>query len=134
MDWTLIAQAILGSPHFKYFNKCIGTIDRTHICVFSSSTNHMFMHNRKGFLSQKCLFTCNFNFFFIYSLCGWNSSVTDGVLWWNALVNEIQVPLNRYLLGDAGFPSCGVLLVPYCGVHYHLREWHERASRYIGTG
>ena len=128
MDQTPIVQAILGSPHFKYFDKCISTIDGTHICVFSSTTDHMFMCNRKGFLSQNCLFACNFNFFFIYSLCGWDGSVTDGVLWWDALANDIQVPLNKYLLGDAGFPSCDGLLVPYCSVCYHLREWCEGAS------
>ena len=134
MDWTLIVQVILGSPHFKYFDKCISAIDGTHIHVFSSSTDHMFMHNRKGFLSQNCLFACDFDFFFIYSLCEWDGSVTDGALWRDAFVNDIQVPLNKYLLGDAGFPLCGVLLVPYRGVCYHLREWHEGASGYVGTG
>ncbi|KIM50931.1 hypothetical protein SCLCIDRAFT_48641, partial [Scleroderma citrinum Foug A] len=43
MDQTPIAQAILGSPHFKYFDKCIGAIDGTHIRVFLSTTDHMFM-------------------------------------------------------------------------------------------
>ena len=117
-------QAILGSPCFKYFDECIIAIDGTHICVFSSTTDHMLMHNRKGFLSQNCLFACNFDFFFIYSLCGWDGLVVDGVLWRDALANNIQVPLNKYLLGNAGFPSCDGLLVPYHGVHYHLREWH----------
>ena len=130
-DQTLIVQAILASPQFKYFDKCIGAIDGTHICGFSSTADHMLMHNRKGFLSQNCLFACNFNFFFTYSPCGWDSSVADGVLWRDALTNDIQVPLNRYLLGDAGFPSSDELLVPYHGVCYHLREWCEGASVYI---
>ncbi|KIM58934.1 hypothetical protein SCLCIDRAFT_39269, partial [Scleroderma citrinum Foug A] len=47
MNQTPIVQAILGSPRFKYFDKCISTIDGTHICVFSSTADHMFMHNRK---------------------------------------------------------------------------------------
>ncbi|KIM50011.1 hypothetical protein SCLCIDRAFT_51207, partial [Scleroderma citrinum Foug A] len=46
-DRTPIVQAILGSPCFKYFDECIIAIDGTHICVFSSTTDHMLMHNRK---------------------------------------------------------------------------------------
>ena len=65
--------------------------------------------------------------FFVYALCGWDGSVADAALWWDAVTNDIQVPPNRYLLGDAGFPSCDVLLVPYRGVRYHLREWREGA-------
>ena len=117
---TSISQVILGNPHFKYFNKCIGAMDGLHIRVFSSTSDHDFMCNRKGYLSQNCLFACDFEFFFIYSLCGWDGSVVDSTLWRDAISNDIQVPSNRYLLSDAGFPSCDALLVPYQGVHYHL--------------
>ena len=36
---------------------------------------------------------------------------------------EDPVPDGWYYLADAGFPCSEVLLVPYPGVHYHLREW-----------
>jgi len=74
------------------------------------------MCNHKGFLSQNCLFICDFNFDFIYLLCGWDGSVADAVLWKDAVENDIEVPTGKYLLGDAGFASCNALLVPYHGV------------------
>ena len=54
--------------------------------------------------------------FFVYALCGWDGPVADAVLWQDAVTNDIRVPPNQYLLGDAGFPSCDTLLVPYCGI------------------
>ena len=128
---TPIAQKISESPRFKFFDKCIGTIDGTHIRVFSSTEDHAFMRNRKGYLSQNCLFACDFDFFFVYALCGWDGSVADAALWRDAVTNDITVPHNRYLLGDAGFPSCDALLVPYRGVRYHLREWREGTHGYV---
>ena len=64
---TPIVQKFSGSPCFKFFDKCIGAVDGTHIHIFSSTKDHAFMHNRKGYLSQNCLFACDFNFF--SSLC-----------------------------------------------------------------
>ena len=69
--------------------------------------------------------------FFVYALCGWDGSVADAALWRDAVTNDITVPHNRYLLGDAGFPSCDALLVPYRGVCYHLREWREGTHGYV---
>ena len=133
MNRTPIAQKNSESPHFKFFDKCIGAVDGTHIHIFSSTEDHAFMHNRKGYLSQNCLFACDFDFFFIYVLCGWDSSVADTALWQDAVMNDIRVPLNQYLLSDVGFPSCDALLVPYRGVRYHLREWREGAHGYVNN-
>ena len=81
------------------------------------------MCNRKGYLLQNCLFICDFECDFTYTLCGWDGLVSDGALWRDAVQNGLEVPVDRYLLADAGFPSSDALLVPYCGVHYHLKEW-----------
>jgi hypothetical protein len=83
------------------------------------------MRNRKGFLSQNCLFACNHNFLFIYSLCSWDGLVADGTLWNNARAHDFVLLPGKYLLMDAGFGTCNALLVPYCGVCYHLNEWHQ---------
>ena len=91
------------------------------------------MRNRKGYLSQNCLFACDFNFNFTYALCGWDGSVSDAALWRDAITNNIWMPADRYLLGDAGFPSCNAILVPYRGVRYHLREWREGQVGYVFT-
>ena len=68
---------------------------------------------------------------FIYSLCGWDGSVADAALWRDAISNDIEMPADRYFLGDSGFPSCDALLVPYRGVRYHLREWREGRIGYV---
>lgn len=128
---TPISERITGEPHFKFFDKCIGAIDSSHIRAFTSMEDHLYMRNHKGYLSQNCLFACNFEFNFIYMLCGWDGSVSDAALWRDAISNDIQMPADRYFLGDSGFPSCDALLVPYHGVCYHLREWREGQVGYV---
>lgn len=76
------------------------------------------MHNWKGLLSQNCLFTCD------YALCDWDGLVNDSTIWHDMVANGLKLPKDQYLLGDAGFPSCERILVPYRGVCYHLKEWH----------
>ncbi|KAJ3982394.1 hypothetical protein F5890DRAFT_1392557, partial [Lentinula detonsa] len=44
--------------------------------------------------------------------------------------STLRIPNGKYLLADAGFPSCDALLVPYCGVQYHLKEWEQANLRY----
>jgi hypothetical protein len=60
---------------------------------------------------------------FIYSLTGWEGSVTDAWLWDQALKGGLKVRAGKYLLADERFPSCEQLLIPYCSVRYHLAEW-----------
>ncbi|KIK73911.1 hypothetical protein PAXRUDRAFT_89205, partial [Paxillus rubicundulus Ve08.2h10] len=61
---TPISAMILDDPHFCFFDQCIGAVDSTHICIYSSLREHGTMHNHKGFLSQNCRFICNVNFCF----------------------------------------------------------------------
>jgi len=39
-------------------------------------------------------------------------------------------PCWEYFLADAGYPACQELLIPYCGVRYHLAEWDHANIRY----
>jgi len=41
----------------------------------------------------------------------------------SARLVDITIPDRKYYLADARFGICDSLLVPYCGVHYHLAEW-----------
>jgi hypothetical protein len=119
---TPLSAAIHADPRFRFFDHCIGAVDSTHIRVFAPLEDHVVLHNRKGFLSQNCLFICNLNFFFIYSLTGWDGSVADASLWNDASSHDLRMPEHKYLLADAGFGTCDALLVPYRGVRYHLKE------------
>jgi hypothetical protein len=61
----------------------------------------------------------------MYTLTGWDGSMSDAALWTDAHVNDLHIPDGRYLLADAGFGSCDALVVPYCSVRYHLKEWYQ---------
>jgi hypothetical protein len=87
--------------------------------------------NRKGFLSQNCLFICNFDMLFTYILSGWEGSATDARVWTDALAKGFSVPEGFYYLADAGYPHCKELLVPFRGVRYHLQEWGAAGVRYV---
>src|SRR5882672_4067215 len=45
----------------------------------------------------------------------------------DARVHDFHVPEGKFYLADAGYPLCDVLLVPFHGVQYHLREWESCA-------
>ena len=62
---------------------------------------------------------------FLYLLTGWEGSVNDSFLYSDARINDLHVPPGYFYLGDAGFPLCNSVLVPYCGVRYHLQEWGQ---------
>ncbi|KAF9218199.1 hypothetical protein BS17DRAFT_722047, partial [Gyrodon lividus] len=54
-------------------------------------------------------------------------SAADATLWHDAHTHDLRIPEGYYLIGDAGFGSLDALLVPYHGVHYHLKE-HQQTS------
>jgi hypothetical protein len=90
---------------------------------------HTAFCNRKGELSQDVLGVCTFDMQFLYVLAGWEGSASDSHIFEDALRKGFTIPKDRYYLADAGYANCDVLLVPYWGIHYHLREWgigHER--------
>ena len=120
---TPIPLTIDGHPCFQFFKDCISVIDGTHIWAFVPESEHTTMRNRKGFLSQNCLFICNFNFLFTYALTGWDGTTPDAALWNTACSSDLCIPHGKYLLADAGFGISMASMVPFRGVHYHLREW-----------
>ena len=122
---TPIATKILDDRHFRYFSDCVGAVDGTHIHAFVPAEEHVNMRNRKGAISQNCLFICDFNFLFTYVVTRWDGSTADATMWYNAHTNNLYVPEGKYLLADAGFGGSDVLLVPYHGVRYHLKEWRQ---------
>ena len=117
---TPIPLAIDGHPCFQFFKDCIGAIDSTHIRAFIPESEHTTMQNWKGFLSQNCLFICNFNFLFTYTLTGWDGVTPDAALWNTARSSDLHIPHGKYLLVDAGFGISMASMVPFRGMCYHL--------------
>lgn len=60
---------------------------------------------------------------FLYILSGWEGSAADARVYHDARITDFNIPPGKYYLADAGFAACDELLVPYCGVRYHLAEW-----------
>lgn len=85
--------------------------------------------SRKGRISQNILTGCTFDMQICYMMTGWEGSTADGRLWEEARQNNLAIPPNRYWLGDAGFPLCDAMLVPYRGKRYHLKEWAKGNQR-----
>ena len=51
----------------------------------------------------------------------------------NSCFTNLSIPDGKYLLTDAGSPTCSTLLVPYHGTWYHLSEWGHARLRYSTT-
>jgi DDE superfamily endonuclease len=114
----------------KYFDQCIGAIDGTHIPVSPPQNERAAWRNRKGKLTQNVLSVCNFDLEFTDLLCGWEGSTADSTLWIESQRSgAVRIPKGRYVLGDDGFANCDLVLTPYRGVRYHLREWERRNAR-----
>jgi len=123
---------IWNNPKFwPYFKNAIGAIDGSHIHAHPPSSDRSSYRNRKGFVSQNCLFACGFDLKFTYALTGWEGSATDARVFEEARSKDFIIPNGKYFLADAGFPSCNGLLVPYRGVRYHLAEWSRASLRYV---
>lgn len=116
---------------WPFFKHCVGAIDGSHIPLAASALVRESCRNRKGFISQNCLFACSFDLLFTYSLTGWEGSASDARIFDNALQSDLKIPNGYYLLADAGFPHCPETLVPYRGKRYHLAEWGRAQVRYV---
>jgi hypothetical protein len=68
---------------------------------------------------------------FTYILSGWEGSAADGHIFEDARRSNLTVPPGKYFLADAGFSMCNVLLVPYRGERYHLKEWGRVNIRFV---
>ena len=108
---------------WPYFKDTIGAIDGSHLPIVPPAYLASPYRNCKGFLSQNCLFACDFNLHFTYALTGWEGSASDARVFGDACSRNLDIPDGKYLLGDLGFPSKPSILVPYRGVRYHLAEW-----------
>jgi hypothetical protein len=116
-----------NSKFFPFFKDAVGAIDGSHIHSSPPASMREACRNRKGFISQNCLFACDFGLQFVYALTGWEGSATDARVYEDA--TDFHIPAGKYYLADAGYPLCNNLLVPYRGVRYHLAEWGRAGVR-----
>eukprot|EP00256_Glycine_max_P048851 XP_006603327.1 protein ALP1-like [Glycine max] len=110
---------------WRWFERCIGALDRTHIPVTVSPDERPRYCNRKGDVSTNVLAACGPDLRFIYVLPGWEGSAGDSQVLRDALhrQNKLEIPTGKYFLVDAGYTNGPRFLAPYRGTRYHLNEW-----------
>jgi hypothetical protein len=121
---TPLSDVIRNNPKFfPYFQDAVGAVDCTHVHCWPSSATRSRYRDRNGNLTQNIFAVCNFRMLFTYVMSGWERSASDSHIFHDAQQKDLQLPYGKYLLANAGFPSCQMLLVPYRSTRYHLREW-----------
>ena len=103
--------------------------ERTHISAWTTAADQHESRDWKGQILQNCLAVCSFDFQFLYFIAGFEGSVADATMFMHARLMDFMIPQGKYYLADAGFAACDTLLVPYCGIHYHLAEWGRAGVR-----
>src|SRR5882724_2252254 len=111
---TPLAPYIANNPKLlPFFKGALGALDGTHISAHPPSSDQSCYHNRKGGVSQNVLAATTFDMHFCYILNGWEGSASDGGVFHDAHVHDLEIPDGKYYLADAGYPICDALLVPF---------------------
>lgn len=128
----VVPPEIRSNPKFfPYFKGCLGAVDGSLLDAFVSSIDMARYRSCKGRISTNLLAACQFNLLFCYLLSGWEGSAADGRVFDEARRTDFAILAGSYYLGDAGFPNCDALLVPYRGVRYHLKEWEQAKLQFV---
>ena len=116
---------------FRRFAKCVGCIDGCHIKISADAeTNKLFFCSRKKLVSTNAQFisSVNKNLMFTYAYVGVEGRASDSqsikLAEFASELSRIFGPTLRgtFLIGDAGYAGTFLMLTPYRGVLYHLRE------------
>jgi hypothetical protein len=123
-------QILYNKKYAKNFKDCVGAVDGTKIPISPPVAERAAFRDGHGNLTQNVLAVCNFDMKFTDVLVGWEGSTADSTLWKEAIrCGAVQVPDGKYLLGDAGFAICDLLISPYRATRYHLQEWKRSGAR-----
>lgn len=118
-----------NTKFYPYFKNCRGAIDGSQFNSWVQEEATVRCRNRKGFISQNVLAICDWTLRFLYVLSGWEGSAADSRVFDYACRRDLYLPRTYYFLADAGFPLCDMLMTPYRGVRYHLKEWKSGNQR-----
>jgi len=124
---NLSSKICSNAKFWPYFKDTIGAIDGSHLSIAPPTYLASPYWNYKGFLSQNCLFTCNFNLHFPYALTRWNGSASDAQIFGDACSHNLHIPNGN--LTTSGFPPSH----PYL---FHVKEfattWQNGAMQICG--
>ncbi|PPS11064.1 hypothetical protein GOBAR_AA09572 [Gossypium barbadense] len=123
---------IRNNPRFyPYFKDCIGALNGTHVCASITLSIQGRFRSRKGGTTQNVLAAITFDLKFSYVLAGWGGSAHDSRILSDALSRSrgLRIPEGKYYLADAGYAIQNGYITPYCGVRYHLKEFHAQGPK-----
>ncbi|KAF7340828.1 putative nuclease HARBI1-like protein [Mycena sanguinolenta] len=95
----------------------------------SLSNTSLRYRDRHGAITQNVLAACDFDLLFTFVMPDYEGTAADGLLFDHARRNGFALPPGCYYLADAAFPNCDMLMTPYRGVRYHLKEWKQGNQR-----
>ena len=58
-------------------------------------------HNCKGGITQNCLAICGFDMKFYYIFSRWDGSAADSMMFYDARITDLHIPVDKYYLADA---------------------------------
>nr|XP_040254251.1 protein ALP1-like [Aegilops tauschii subsp. strangulata] len=120
---------IRGSPGwYPYFKDCIGAIDGTHVTARVPRLQSAAYRGRKHYTSQNVLVVVDFDLKFTYLLAGWKGSAHDANILTDSMSRPdgINIPDDKFYLGDAGYACRSGILPPFRKIRYHLNEFSGR--------
>ncbi|XP_073298704.1 uncharacterized protein [Primulina huaijiensis] len=115
---------------WKWFQGCLGALDRTLVSVHVPAREKAKYRTRKGTIAVNVLGVCDRNMNFVYALTGWEGSAADARVLKDALTRDdlFKVPRGCYYLCDNGYANVEGFLTPYRRVRYHRDAWGNRTS------
>ncbi|KAJ8577787.1 hypothetical protein ON010_g1419 [Phytophthora cinnamomi] len=120
------------SPEFAsslpHFNQALCAIVGVHFQLMVAEEDADRFRSRKGTTSTNVLIASDWNLQVSYVYAGVEGSAHDSsVLSFSGFMR--QVPVDYYVLADAGYALTNQVLTPYRGVRYHLKEWCSSGCR-----
>jgi hypothetical protein len=137
-DVNSIPEGLMNKPKLApYFLDCYGAVDGSLVPAWIKNQDPSPWRSRKGFLAQNVMAAMDFEERFVYVLPGWEGSAHDSRVISDAIERGFKAEsstsdsdVRRYYLADAGYtPFGGLLLPPYRGVRYHLKEWSKQIEQ-----
>ncbi|KAF7349567.1 putative nuclease HARBI1-like protein [Mycena sanguinolenta] len=128
VDYT--PAKILEDPRwYPFFRYCRSAIDGVHVLAYVLEQHILRYRDRHGAITQNVLAACDFDLLFTFVMPGYEGTAANGLLFDHARWNGFALPPGCYYLADAAFPNCDMLMTPYRGVRYHLKEWKQGNQR-----
>ena len=110
------------------FQDCIGAKDGTHVTARVPKAQSPAYRGRTHYTGQNVLAAVDFDMKFTYVLAGLEGSTHDANILTDSMSRPdgINIPDDKFYLGDAGYACHPGVLPPFRKTRYHLNEYSNR--------